>query len=72
MCPCRRELLDQINIYALHTKPALEEIKKLDPYESNTGFLSTTGYHKFRLDIGMDLALTLYELTKEPPKNKLD
>ena len=61
---------DIINIYALHTKPAIEEIKKIDPVEGELGAFSVDSYNTLKVDFAMDMALSAYELTKNPPENK--
>ena len=56
---------DQINIYALHTPKANIELEKLDPTAPHGGAFSIQAYKKFRSSIDMDLALGIYEMTKE-------
>ena len=62
--PYLPELLDQINIYALHTRPALEEAKKADPKNTLLGSSSIVSYTKDKTSIDMDLSIAVYRLTK--------
>jgi len=64
--PCRCEPLDQINIYALHTRKALEEAKSADPKYTLKGSSSIIHYNKNKTSIDMDLSIAVYRLTKDP------
>jgi hypothetical protein len=57
--------VDQINIYSLHTPQANKELEIIDP-SNQYGLHSSVSYNKFRPSIDMDLALGIYELTKNP------
>jgi len=61
---------DQINIYALHTKEALEELKQIDPVVGEKGIFTTKNYASLKIDPAMDIALTVWELTKKPNNEK--
>jgi len=57
---------DQINIYAVHTPKANEELKKYLSPSTRVGALSSVKYKSFKPSVDMDLALGIYELTKNP------
>jgi len=58
-------IMDQINIYAVHTKQAIEELKQLDPVYGKAKY-QIENYGKIKVDPSMDMALGVWMLTKEP------
>ena len=63
--PYRCELLDQINIYAVHTKSAIDELKQIDPVKGEKGIYGIKNYNSLKVDPSMDIALTVWMLTKD-------
>ena len=56
---------DQLNIYAVHTKGANLELKKISPLNRKAA-LDPAKPNSLRNSIDMDISLAIYELTKEP------
>ena len=65
MRPYPPELLDQINLYALHTKQANLEAAKADPKYTSKGSQSIVHAYSRKASIDMDLSLAIYEITKD-------